>query len=236
MCVIMCFEDTYPKKDILEQAENMNKDGGGMAWIENGKVCWVKGKTLNAKQIMYMIKDRKIKLPIVIHFRIATHGSVGDELCHPFALNSKNSEDIEIAGVSETGVLFHNGVWSDYDETALKTLISRNVQLPKGEWSDSRIMAWLVEHLGIDYLRLIDQKVTVLTPEGIKKYGKGWCEVDKITCSNNSFKQTFKSTTFKGKVKDKVKMSLDDYHRIYEEDYWDNTWNNSRAFFRGGNY
>ena len=81
MCVIAKYTEAYPTKTMLESMEAMNKDGGGMAWIEGDHVRWEKGMHVNTKFIMDKIESEKIQLPIIIHFRIATHGSVDTPLC-----------------------------------------------------------------------------------------------------------------------------------------------------------
>ena len=188
MCVIMAFEDKYPTKEILESAETTNKDGGGIAWIDDGKVKWEKGLHVKSQYIQDLIAKEKIQLPIIIHFRIATHGGVNDSLCHPFAISSQNTEDLELAGDDKEGVMFHNGILSKWEDVAMQVLIKHNdVKMPDGGLSDSRIMAWCIRFFGINYLSLIDEKVLVLTPKGVQRFGKGWGTVDKVTCSNTHF-------------------------------------------------
>ena len=194
MCVIMKFTDNYPTEEMLKSAEAMNSDGGGIAWIEGKEVVWEKGLHVKTKYIMDLIKDCKIQLPIIIHFRITTHGGTNDELCHPFAISKENfNKDIETSGRDEKGVLFHNGIWSDYDDVALDVLKTNpDAHLPDtGNLSDSRVMAWLVQYFGINYLSMIDEKVTVMTPEGIRTFGKGWTKVNGNSCSNDSFDHTY---------------------------------------------
>jgi hypothetical protein len=192
----MMFEDDYPKKDMLDSAESMNKDGGGFAWIDQAKsiVRWEKGMHVTSKFIMETIERENIQLPIVVHFRIATHGGVNNELCHPFAISAENSEDLDSAGYDTEGVLFHNGIWSDWNSVAMKVLLNdKETKLPDGGFSDSRIMAWLIRHLGTNYLALIDEKVSVLTPQGIKRFGKGWSTEEKAQCSNTHWKHSPRS-------------------------------------------
>ena len=141
--------------------------------------------------IMDLIEKEKMQLPIIIHFRIATHGKVDTPLCHPFAI-SEGVDDLSAKGEDEQGVLFHNGIWHNYDEMAMKVATSnKDIHIPDGDLSDSRIMAWLVKYLGMNYLSMIKEKSIVLTPKGIFQYGDGWCDVkvdDKIVeCSNDSF-------------------------------------------------
>tara|TARA_B100000029_G_scaffold241908_1_gene239226 strand:+ start:10060 stop:11106 length:1047 start_codon:yes stop_codon:yes gene_type:complete len=201
MCVIMEFTDTYPTKEILDSASTTNRDGGGMAWIDDAKgvTRWEKGMHVNTEFILETIEKENIQLPIVIHFRIATHGAVDSPLCHPFAL-SEGNDDLSSSGSDVNGVLFHNGVWADYSDYALKVAMTTpNAKIPNGDLSDSRVMAWLVRYLGVNYLSMIDEKILVLTPQGILKFNdwtKVKMKVDKsvnekeeveVSCSNDYF-------------------------------------------------
>ena len=89
MCVIIIADKKNPPKSLLKKAEDHNRDGAGIAWIDQKEGCvrWVKGKNLTAKKIKKLIKERNIKVPYVIHFRIGTVGSVSDQLSHPFPLS-----------------------------------------------------------------------------------------------------------------------------------------------------
>ena len=201
----MLFEDEYPKEEMLKSASALNKDGGGIAWIEeqngNKLVRWRKGMDMTSEKVMKLIKEENIQLPIVIHYRIATHGKIDTPLCHPFAIddNQIGDYDLQGEGFSNDGVLFHNGVWRDYKEIAMQ-IVSMNPQakIPDGDISDSRIMAWACKYFGMNYLSMIDEKVVVLTTEGIKKYGSGWTEVEKIRCSNDNFTWRSNESYYKG--------------------------------------
>ena len=191
MCVILEFDGSNKKEHItgeyLSDAEKGNKDGGGIAWIDGDVVRWEKGIHVTADYIKTLIKKENIKEPFVVHFRIATHGGVNDELCHPFAL-SPESDDLATSGSDKEGVMFHNGVWHNYKDFAMKTLLNRSdVKFLNGGISDSRVMAWLVRFYGKGYLSMIDEKVSVLTPKGLYQYGSGWTDVKGLKCSNDHF-------------------------------------------------
>ena len=192
MCVIMKFTDNTgnPKKEILESAEQTNRDGGGFAWTDGKYVYWEKGLHVTAEYIDEQIKKNKIQLAIIVHFRLTPHVGTNNELCHPFPLSEENLDhDCDSKGKDSKGVLFHNGVWRDYDDMAIELLKTRpEARLPEmHNLSDSRVMAWLVKYYGINYLQLIDEKVTVLTPQGIRTFGSGWTKVEGVECSNSSF-------------------------------------------------
>ena len=183
MCVIICCDTNYPKLAILKSAEKINTHGGSIAWIDGKKVRWEKG--INADQIFKITKT--IKLPFIIHFRIATEGGICNELCHPFPINY--NVDLRLKGIANE-VLFHNGIWDEYKEYCLKVIFNHKLKFPVGKMSDSRALTWLVYHFGKQILNLIgdsNNKIAILTPKGIKKYGSGWVDVKKVKCSNNYF-------------------------------------------------
>jgi hypothetical protein len=198
-----------PKKEILESAEQTNRDGGGFAWTDGEYVYWEKGMHVTADYIDEQIKKKKIQLPIIVHFRISTHGGTNDQLCHPFPISAKNQEkDCELKGKDKEGVMFHNGVWRDYDDMAIELLKTRSdARLPElHNLSDSRVMAWLVKFYGINYLQLINEKVTVLTPKGIRTFGSGWTDVEGVECSNSSFHHK--------------KVTMSNSYRYDDESWW----------------
>jgi predicted glutamine amidotransferase len=188
MCVIICCDRKSGNitKKMLKNAEESNNDGMGIAWInKDNKVQWVKG--LNSKNMMKLIKRLKpsLKRGYIVHARIASIGDVCPSLTHPFEI-SKNAND-DLTGESDVGVLFHNGTWTDYEEYMMKTLIKTNTKMYDGKNSDSRSMAFLAHNFGVNFLSLItDQKIAVLTPKGIKRFGK-FPKVNNFMCSNGYF-------------------------------------------------
>jgi len=193
MCVIICCDKKsgHITKKMLKNAEQSNNDGMGLAWInKNNKVQWVKG--LTSKNMLKLIKKLKpsLKRGYIVHARIASIGDVCPALTHPFEI-SINAND-SLTGESDVGVLFHNGTWSDHEEYMMKTLIKTNTKMYEGKNSDSRSMAFLAHKFGINFLSLIpDQKIAVLTPKGIKRFGN-FPKVDDFYCSNNYFNSTSK--------------------------------------------
>ena len=197
MCVIICIEDgKYPSKSTLEDAESMNSHGGSIAWLDkNGKKYYQKG--IKAKAITKIInKQLKPKgiTTAIIHFRIASVGNVNKKLCHPFEITSR--VDLNLKGEHmKTDLLFHNGTWSEYAEEMLDYLgkHSKPMTIPYGEFSDSRVMAYLAKRMGVKKMaKLVTgwNKIAVLTSDGIKRYGTGWVKHDGNLCSNDYFLPT----------------------------------------------
>jgi len=194
MCVIIIADKKNPPMSLLKKAEQHNSDGAGLAWIENGSVKWIKGRNLTAKEIKQFIKSHKVKVPYIIHFRIGTVGSKCDELSHPFPLTKGNKN--KKVGLDYEGVLFHNGHYDKW-QSDLKIVYSgfREI-IPDEKMSDSRAMSLIASKskLGLGYLQTItSQKIAIITPKGIKRYGSDWAKVEKITCSNDYFDWSYTS-------------------------------------------
>ena len=197
MCVIICIEDgKYPSKSTLEDAESMNSHGGSIAWLDrNGRKNYQKG--IKAKAIMKIInkqlKPKGIETAI-IHFRIASIGTVNKALCHPFEIT--NRVELNLTGKSMSAdLLFHNGTWSEYAEEMLGYMGEQQkpVTIPYGEFSDSRVMAYLAKRMGVKKMaKLVTgwNKIAVLTSTGIKRYGTGWVDFKGNKCSNDYFVPT----------------------------------------------
>lgn len=74
-------------KDVTdEQMRNgfdANPDGGGYCWSMDGKVWYRKG-IMNADEFVSSYRQDVGDRPALLHFRMATHGGITYENCHPF--------------------------------------------------------------------------------------------------------------------------------------------------------
>lgn len=102
MCIIAVTE--HPQllpKDVLEQCWNNNNHGAGISYVDRGQLKIVKelGSFKKWWHLFQKHRDRAIanESPMILHFRIASHGSISVNNIHPFFVN-KNL------------VLAHNGV------------------------------------------------------------------------------------------------------------------------------
>jgi len=243
MCVILqCDkENPTPTLDMLKEAQETNPHGGGIAYnLGDGYTHVEKGMHVTAEYVHELIKKHNLKnKDFIVHFRIATHGAVNDKLCHPFIVSKtgKNMTKFKTKG----SVLFHNGVWNEYDDYAVKLAFTRNLKIPDGDISDSSMMAWISSHVGINFLGMIDEKITIINPKGITRFGSGWTEVDNIICSNDLFDNKFTfggyqdNFTFKtkkgkkSKDKDDEEPSLNNDSIFYNEMY--DEMNNNLGFY-----
>lgn len=188
MCVIICIEDgKYPDYKTLKDAESLNSHGGSISWVDNGKISYHKGITAKKinEYINKKLKPSQVKTA-VIHFRIASVGAVNQKLCHPFPISNTVSTKLKVMD-SDHDLLFHNGTISNWEGMLIKAIQGRIAILPKGELSDSRVMAYLINEVGHEFLaKLVGNSFTILTKKGIIKYG-GWVDVGDNKCSNDYF-------------------------------------------------
>ena len=196
MCVIIAKnpEDNYPSLDTLKSAELLNSHGGSIAWLnKNGSKSYRKG--IKATKIHNIIEKQLKPKGIdtaLIHFRIASVGSVNKKLCHPFECTRQSELRLSADNIKHD-LLFHNGTWSEFADVFIEEVGKRNepFKLSGGEYSDSRIMAILTAMTGHHgkMAKLVTgwNKIAILTSKGIVKYGTGWITHDGNQCSNDYF-------------------------------------------------
>jgi len=143
-------------KEQLVQSWNNNPDGAGFTYFnENGELVIEKDMTLDG--ILYKYEravDRYAQYsPFAVHFRIATHGSVNIDNCHPFQ-------------VSEDTTLIHNGiipvVFDSKKDPRSDTRVFVSDYLPKlpTNWMDDEHLFDMVEtYIG-------NSKLVILTRAG----------------------------------------------------------------------
>ena len=102
------------KAGTLNQMWKRNPDGGGISWIEDGKVQVYKTMKLKDFKKKYKeVCEQHGKHDILIHMRIATHGSVCLDNNHPFYVDPETT-------FAHNGILpnvFHPSPKSDLSDT-----------------------------------------------------------------------------------------------------------------------
>lgn len=181
MCVIAIYQEKRPSLEQLQDMENTNTDGAGIAWREKEYVKYKKG--LTAEEI-YTI-SQEVSYPFIIHFRLATHGGKSPLLCHPFPVSP--SVPLETEGQAKK-VLFHNGIWTDWKRLCIETVIFHRKKFIIGKISDSRALAWFVYHHGEGVLTLLDEKVVIFSTKKLQLYGN-WIEKEGAVYSNLSWQR-----------------------------------------------
>ena len=159
----MCIAIVKPPKvtipnSILGYCHENNKDGCGMSYVDNSGELIIY-KTMDFTEFMATYKEAFRNNPnstFLLHFRVATHGTVNEFNCHPFRVN-------------ENQVMMHNGtihksapIKSDKNETRSDTQIFNDTilsDMPIG-WEKSVGIAELIE----DYIG--SSKIVTMDSDG----------------------------------------------------------------------
>lgn len=180
MCVIIASETDRPSAESLESCAAQNRDGQGFSWVENGRVRWKKGVSVDE---LIHLSDNK-PLPHVSHFRLATAGNSSLALTHPFPL--ERIPDTNLNG-SAKRVLFHNGHWMGWKGAYDSLGVSRR---KVDRWSDTRVLASVLSITNPDRIPFYAAsagKLAIMTPTGIQRYGD-WHEFEGSWYSNTYWK------------------------------------------------
>lgn len=188
MCVILVVgaKSEGLSQEEIKDAARVNSDGVGAAWLEGGKVAYRKWADLKEVDIDLLTLPK----PNILHFRLATVGGRGAEMCHPFRVTHRSKPDVQ--GKAKQ-VLFHNGHWGSWQEWLAITYSGKG-HIPKGPYSDSRVMAIMRSHYGPEILNLSilsSQKIATFSSNGeILLHGSWDKGEDHIYRSNKNHKFT----------------------------------------------
>lgn len=191
MCIIAAKPAgvAMPSRDTIRTMWDGNRDGAGLMYLENGKVTIEKGfmtyKSF-AKKLDQLEKRLDLtKTPVVMHFRITTHGGTKPENCHPFPITDSVGALKKLTSRTDIGVA-HNGIIhiiprsgiSDTMEYIASQLAPLKRALPR--FYENKNAMLLVKNA-------IDSKMAFLTKEG-KIYTVGdFIEDEGILYSNSSY-------------------------------------------------
>lgn len=217
MCVIAIVNEKRPTPGDLAGMWEANPSGAGIAWREGGKVHWAKGLKLD--EITAMVAEKP--LPLVVHFRIPSCGGTSPGLTHPFPV--ERSASLQLRGVIDGEVLFHNGHWNAFNDVGMRFAASARLRVPRGPWSDSRTMAYIAAFLGPSFIDWIDQKVVIFGTETIEVFqSSGWTKYDGFLTSNtywysrvprgNSSHSTFRAEDYRRNRSEVVDSASRPYH------------------------
>lgn len=88
MCIAILNTRALLDYQIIANSFDNNDDGAGLLWSENGTLQ-VHKQQKNAKTFYkkYKAIRKRVTGPIVLHFRIGTHGDFSNDNLHPFLVN-----------------------------------------------------------------------------------------------------------------------------------------------------
>lgn len=191
MCIIAAKPAgvAMPSRDTIRTMWDGNRDGAGLMYLDGGKVTIEKGfmtyKSF-AKKLDQLEKRLDLtRTPVVMHFRITTHGGTKPENCHPFPITGSIGALKKLTSRTDIGVA-HNGIIhiiprsgiSDTMEYIASQLAPLKRALPR--FYENKNAMLLVKNA-------IDSKMAFLTKEG-KIYTVGDFVTDNgVLYSNRSY-------------------------------------------------
>lgn len=178
MCIIAIVpKDKSISKNILYNMFKNNPDGAGIGYVDkyNNKLAIMKG-IFTSKELYekYKLAKERSNSYVIIHCRLATHGNIDNEMCHPFFVNKH--------------LLFaHNGIISGMPKSKTKSdtyyfneLVLKSFK--EGFETNQYILDMLDKSLGYNKLVFLNDKgdITITNAEG-------WLNHNGVTYSNESF-------------------------------------------------
>lgn len=185
----------FPSIDILHTCWTNNDDGAGFAFPVNNGVKIMKGfMTWHDFEATFQKVTKRYdfdKLPVLMHFRIATHGSRGQDMTHPFPIQYDDGALKKIEYVSDYAVI-HNGIVSCVNQYRNSSGLSDTATFCK-EYLP------LFVNLGKDWLhqkgtmelihKIIDSKMAIMDKSGFVAMTTGFEEFEGNYFSNSSYKE-----------------------------------------------
>jgi hypothetical protein len=181
MCIIIHRPQgaaTRLSRETLQRCATRNPHGFGIMWADKGKLNTARYLPGERKDfIKRALILQACDVPMVLHFRWATHGAVTKENTHPFVIRKGHA------------ALMHNGIlsipcikgWSDTRTFAYEVVRG----LPEG-WEQMPTIKWMMEQVTLGSKVAImygDGRVTILHRNaGISEGG--------IWYSNDGFRET----------------------------------------------
>lgn len=220
MCIIVAKKKNVPmpSEKILKNCFTRNPDGAGIMLAAKGQVWGFKGlMTFEAFEAKLKQLTKRFgslnKLPVIMHFRIGTHGGNVPENTHPFPLSDSYDDLRALEWVSNQGMA-HNGIIhsvSDhddiFDEHVSDTMVFvKRIAAPVSKYNNITKRGDLLDMLGL----VADSKLAFMDSKGnIATSGK-FEKKDNILYSNSSYSGVSYITS-----------NIKKFHNYYYDDFND---------------
>ena len=189
MCLIVYKPQGYKfDRAIINNAMVFNSDGWGLMWVQNGKIKTLKNTDMS-KLYTALDKLEEAQLSISLHLRMATHGPIIKDNCHPFTSPCKQF------------AMMHNGVVS----------YAKMIGTESDTRAFCRETAWpaLTQYFsyddGIDAIEAADRsgsRLIFLNSNGQFRITGQWCDRDGLKYSNSQSFVSYRSIGTRFRVTD----------------------------------
>lgn len=118
MCVILFkpSKTALPKEEMLKKMAKANDEGLGFMYPDGDRLV-VGQKCKDFEELYLAVRGLDSSLPLIVHFRLATHGGKGIEYAQPFPFPVEEKAQLyETKWTASIGVA-HNGVLSGFGDS-----------------------------------------------------------------------------------------------------------------------
>jgi len=189
MCIILYKPAITELPDIqtLQTCFNNNHHGAGFMYQFDNEVHIQKGFMTFESLILALDQLRQkidiTEVPLVIHFRLASHGKINQSNCHPFPITKINNQLKSKYCITDLAVV-HNGIipFCSYDRNISDTIIFTRDYLT--EIKDSLFNPVITELI----LQSTKSKFIIMSSDNIQLIGEFiHDEIDNCYYSNNGY-------------------------------------------------
>ncbi len=195
MCVIASkpMGVVMPNEATISKMWEKNPDGAGFMYTVKKRVYIEKG-FMNLKELLNALAglEKRIKkldesltdIPVVLHFRITTHGGTSPENTHPFPI-SPDQTLLTALELSSNVAFAHNGIIdsvSAYGSLSDTQIYSRDILSPLYKYDKQFFKNVHIQELMENTIN--GSRLVFLDREGTLTYVGKWEEVDGIKYSN----------------------------------------------------
>jgi hypothetical protein len=176
MCIAILNKQGQLGSIQLENSWKNNNEGGGLMWVQDGKLQTFKTYNYNDFEDMYFsLRSNPNIGNVVLHFRIATSGFKNPINLHPFLVN-------ENLGFVHNGIIGGLGTADHSDTYQFNELLQK---LPTDFLSNESIVHFISEYITSSKLVFLDSQDNYCIMN--EKYGH-WDETQDNWFSNDSYK------------------------------------------------
>lgn len=184
MCIAILNKRSQLSAATINTAWNNNPEGGGLIWVEKGRLQTF--KTYDAGEFLktYQTARKRTKQPMVLHFRIATSGARTLDNLHPFTVNTA------LAFV-HNGIICGLGNETHSDTAELNHMLRK---LPANFLQCETTRELLRGYIGASKLVFLDEsgRYTIINESAGKWQGDTWYSNDSHEQSRYSYFGTVK--------------------------------------------